>query len=99
MGKKQGGGLVDLLVGMMSPERKIVGSGSGGSVGMNPDVPVMPQMQQGMGVGNAIGLDPATLQRIYPIWQAQHIDAQVNGSPFPQFNDWLATQDIAALMR
>lgn len=64
---------------------------------MNPIAQRLPgllggQTQQPTGVGNVMGLNAAQLQRLYPMWQQQSIQAQTDGMPFPQFNEWVQTQ-------
>jgi len=46
-------------------------------------------MRQSPGVTDTLGLDPVSLQKLYPVWQKQSMDAQTNGMPFPQFNEWV----------
>lgn len=41
------------------------------------------------GIGDTLSLDPVSLQKLYPMWQKQSIEAQSQGQPFPQFNEWV----------
>lgn len=70
---------------------------------MNPMMQRMPgllggQTQQPQGVGNVMGLNPVQLQRMYPMWQQQSIQAQSEGMPFPQFNEWIQMQHGGQMM-
>lgn len=50
------------------------------------------QPSQPQGVGNVMGMNAMQLQKMYPIWQQQSIEAQSQGQPFPQFNEWIQMQ-------
>lgn len=56
------------------------------------------QPQAPQGVGNVMGLNPMMAQKMYPMWQQQSIEAQTQGQPFPQFNEWLQMQQSGQMM-
>lgn len=53
---------------------------------------------QQAGAGNVLGMNAVQLQKMYPMWQQQSIDAQSQGQPFPQFNEWIQMQQQGGQM-
>lgn len=53
--------------------------------------------QQGpLGTGMAQGA--ADINKMYPMYQRQALDAQANGQPFPSFQDWARSQGLNVVL-
>ena len=54
-----------------------------------------PQQQPGATpgpLGTGMAQNAANLQRLYPIYQQQAMQAQMQGQPFPSFEQWVQQQ-------
>ena len=57
--------------------------------------PGQPQGQQQVSpgpLGTGMGQNAANLQQLYPIYQQQAMQAQMNGQAFPPFEQWAQSQ-------
>ena len=64
--------------------------------------PGMPGQQPGstpkgpLGTGMAQGA--ADINKLYPLYQREALDAQANGQPFPSFQDWARSQGLNVVL-